>query len=85
VAQVVPQVIDPSVAEAVALWRAVKMCGDLGCARVIFEGDSLTIVNAVCQDVPCWSNYDQLIEDTHTLLQGFDHYHVVRHIYQTSG
>jgi hypothetical protein len=35
--------------------------------QVIFEGDALTIVNAICQDVPCWRSYGQLIEDTCTL------------------
>jgi hypothetical protein len=39
--------------------------------QVIFEGNALTIVNAICQDVPCWRSYGQLIEDTCTLLQGF--------------
>ncbi len=47
--------------------------------QVIFEGDALTIVNTICQDVPCWRSYGQPIEDTCTLLYGF-HYHVVRHI-----
>jgi hypothetical protein len=35
-AQFLPQVTDPSMVEAVALWKAVCLCGELGYARVIF-------------------------------------------------
>jgi hypothetical protein len=39
-----PFVRDPALAKAMALWKAVKFCGEVGCQRVVFEGDSLQVV-----------------------------------------
>lgn len=39
--------------------------------KVIFEGDSLLVVNEVCREAPCWRNCGQLIEDSRVHLQGF--------------
>lgn len=70
-ATVVPFIIDPTTAEAVAAWKAVAFCSDLGFQLVIFEGDALEIVNALRQDSPCWSRYGQMIEDTKVHLHSF--------------
>jgi hypothetical protein len=60
----VPSIIDPGVAKAMAAWRAVNFCCDLGFQRTIFEGDSLNVVNALCMLGSCWNRFGQLIEDT---------------------
>lgn len=78
-AQFLPQVTDPSIAEAVALWRAVWLCGELGYTKVVFEGDSLLIVEAVGQGSPCSRNFGQLIEDTRIVLQSFQSF-TVQHV-----
>lgn len=62
-----------------ALWRGVNLCGDIanmGFRRVVFEGDSLNVVSAMCQDNPCWSSYGQLIEDTRIRFHSLQFYAV---------
>lgn len=75
---VLPYIRDPTMAEAVALWKAVLLCGDLGYQRVIFEGDSKQVVQNICRAQP-WNLYDQLLEDMRTRLQGLQ-YHEVVHV-----
>lgn len=41
-------IIDPTVAEAVAAWKAITLVCELGFQRVLFEGDALKIVLALC-------------------------------------
>lgn len=48
----IPFIRDPTVAEAMAAWKAVVFCSELGFQRVIFEGDALEIVNALRQESP---------------------------------
>jgi hypothetical protein len=55
------------------------MCSDQGFGCVMFEGDCLTVVNAVSQDFPCWNQYGQVIEDIRSKLQEFS-YFAVRHV-----
>jgi ribonuclease HI len=56
-AKVIPHFRDPTVAEAVALWKAVNLCSDIGVSQVEFEGDSLEVVQAVNGESPCWKSY----------------------------
>jgi ribonuclease HI len=77
-ASVFPFVRDPVLAEATALWKAVKFCGEVGCQRVVFEGDSLQVVQLV-NNAQCWNRYGQLLEDVRTFLAEF-HFHVVQHV-----
>jgi ribonuclease HI len=78
-AQFLPQVSDPSMAEVVALWKAVCICKELGYDRVIFEGDSLLVVEAVGHEGPCWRNFGHIIEEIRTLFGGF-HSFEVKHV-----
>jgi hypothetical protein len=39
-AKVLPTVTDPTVADALALWKAITFCRDLGYSQVVFEGDA---------------------------------------------
>lgn len=41
-------IIDPTVVEAVAVWKAVTLVCELGFQRVLFKGDALEIGQALC-------------------------------------
>jgi hypothetical protein len=66
-ASITPYIRDPTVAEAIALWKAVKLCVDLGCQQVVFEWDSMQVVQTLC-NAQGWSRYAQLLEDVRTML-----------------
>jgi hypothetical protein len=55
--------------EAYAARSAVQLSKDLGLKEVDIEGDSLTIVNDLCNPEPCYSLYGHLINDTQLLAQ----------------
>lgn len=59
---------DPTIAEAVAAWKAVELCCELGAQRVILEGDALEVVQALRHEDPSWSRYSQLITDARIKL-----------------
>lgn len=61
-AKVLPLVDDPTAAEAISAWFALKLCVDCGFQQVVLEGDSMTVVSALNQASPNWSSYGQLIE-----------------------
>jgi hypothetical protein len=63
-AMVIPNFI---VVEVVALWKAVNFCLDLGYKRVIFEGDSMQVVQSMNQEQP-WGRYAQLLDDVRAQL-----------------
>jgi hypothetical protein len=67
----IPFVTDPTIAEAIAAWKAVELGCELGFQRVILEGDALEIVKALRQAEPSWSRYGQLIEDASTSIVCF--------------
>ena len=55
--------------EAYVARSAVQLSRDLGLKEVDVEGDSLTIVNDLCNPEPCYSLYGHLINDTKLLAQ----------------
>jgi len=57
-----PYVRDPLIAEMVAARGAVELGREMGCQRIILEGDSLIIVTALNKDHPCSSSYGQVID-----------------------
>ena len=61
----VPFIFNPTVAEAVAAWKAVVFCCEFG-PTLIIEGDALKIVNALQQDNSCRGKYGQLIIDRYS-------------------
>jgi hypothetical protein len=63
-----PFITDPSIAEAVATWKATVFCCDQGFQSVILEGDALEIVQAFRQEGPSWSKYGQIIANSRTRL-----------------
>jgi len=68
-AKVVSFTIDPTTAEALAAWEAVRFCIDSGLTRVVVEGDAQIVVNALNQRSACWSSFGHLIDDTKILLE----------------
>jgi hypothetical protein len=48
-----PSICNPEVAEAMAAWRAVLFCEELGVNRAVFEGDYLNMVNAINSSKVC--------------------------------
>ena len=57
--------------EALACLRAVQFTVDLGLQRVIFEGDSTTIISAVSQGTSNLSSFGNIVEDVRHLLPSF--------------
>lgn len=55
--------VQPCVAEAHALRRAMEFCEELGFSNVSFEGDSQSIIQAINSVDENWMCYGQLIED----------------------
>jgi ribonuclease HI len=60
------------VAETIAALHAVMWSIEQGFKRVVFEGDSLQVVNEVNSIHPCDSLYGHLIEDIKTGIQTLD-------------
>ncbi|XP_041016156.1 uncharacterized protein LOC121258678 [Juglans microcarpa x Juglans regia] len=58
------------IAEARGLISAVKLCKELSLQRVIFEGDSLQVVNAVKQNAQSYGMLQCLVNDVYLILAG---------------
>jgi hypothetical protein len=50
----VPFIIDPTVAEAMAAWKAAVFCRESGFSRVYLESDALEIVQALHWEATSW-------------------------------
>jgi hypothetical protein len=74
----VQYITDPTVAEALVAWKAVRFCCDLGLPRVLFKGDSMQVISTLNKNTHCWSNFGTRIEDSKVLLHSFESF-VVRH------
>ena len=57
--------------EALACCWAVQFTVDLGFHRVIFEGDSAIVINAVSQENATLSSYGFIVEDILSLVSSF--------------
>ena len=63
-------VTDPLTAETIAAWTAAQFVTQKGYGNVIFEGDSLVVVNSLQNEEPSWAPPGHLIEDTKNTLAG---------------
>lgn len=63
-----PHVSDSTNAKTLALWQGVCLCIELDFQQVIYEGDSLRVVQVVRQSSPCLSSFGHLIDDFHFWL-----------------
>jgi ribonuclease HI len=72
---------EPVLGESFAALHAVEFCRDLGLREVIFEGDSLQVVNMIRDHEESWSRFGQVVADIKTVLGSFrrcDFQHVRR-------
>jgi hypothetical protein len=72
----IPSVSDPTVAKALALWKTVAVCIDLGVQRLHLEGDALEVVQALQHQGSCWSRYGHLIDDSRIRLDSIQEWRV---------
>jgi hypothetical protein len=75
----VPYVVDPTTAEVMVAWRAVKLGIEMCYQQIILEGDSMLTVCALNQATPCMSGYGPMIEDIQVTLLSFSSF-IVRHV-----
>lgn len=68
---------DPTMVEAFGAWKAVDTAVQLGLRRVMFEGDSLIVVNALLKDEDCWSLYGQVLNDARAKLNGLGEWEIL--------
>lgn len=66
-----PYIDDPSAAEALAAWYAVKLGREMGGTCIIIEGDSMEVVMALRKSRYSYQNYGHLLEDIATSLSFF--------------
>lgn len=67
--------------EALACSRAIQFASEIGLRKVIFEGDSSVVINALSQGFGCFSSYGNIIDDILFLVadfQFFEFCHVKR-------
>ena len=57
--------------EALACLGVVQFVADLGLQRVIFEGDSTTIISAISQGSSVLASFGNIIDDVRHLLPSF--------------
>jgi hypothetical protein len=76
IVKVFPYVGDPLTAEAMGAWQSVLLGSEVGCSHMLLEGDSLTVISALQQNVSCWSSVGQLIKDTRQGLRQFQAFRV---------
>ncbi|KAL4369641.1 hypothetical protein GQ457_05G009690 [Hibiscus cannabinus] len=65
-------VADTFVAEALACLQATIFAKDLGFAKVVIEGDSLTVIKKVCSSTPDGSLIGPIIHDIREASKGFE-------------
>jgi hypothetical protein len=56
-----PFTSDPATAEAIGAWHAVLFDKQLGRDHIVFEGDSLEVVNVMRNETYSWTRYGMLV------------------------
>jgi ribonuclease HI len=62
---------EPVHGESFAALQVVEFCRDLGLQEVIFEGDSLQVINMILDHEESWCRFGQVIADIKTVLGSF--------------
>jgi ribonuclease HI len=70
-ATVIPYITNPTTAEALAAWRAVLLCWDLGFTRFVLEGDSKNVVSAIHATFSCLRSYGHILDNIRNRLKDF--------------
>ncbi|XP_059460184.1 uncharacterized protein LOC132189464 [Corylus avellana] len=69
--------LEPTAAEALALFEGVRLCKDLGILNLIVEGGAQVVVNAIQARDPTCSRFGQLIDNTRSLLRDFPRWQII--------
>lgn len=59
------------VEESMAALKAVEFCKNMGLDRIMVEGDSLQVVNAINKPGLNWGKYGHIVADIHEALRYF--------------
>ncbi|XP_035547305.1 uncharacterized protein LOC118348876 [Juglans regia] len=62
--------------EAIALRRTIEVCKEMGFNKVVFEGDTLVMINALKENVVCWTWYGQVVEEVKSSLKELLHWKI---------
>ncbi|XP_059442086.1 uncharacterized protein LOC132174450 [Corylus avellana] len=68
--------LEPTAAEAMALFEGVRLCKDLGILSIIVEGDAQVVINAIQARDPTCSKFGQLVDDIRSLLRNFSRWQI---------
>lgn len=63
------KITSPIQAEAIALWKALKLCEELNIGKAEFERDALGVVKVVNKEEDHWEWDGQIIEDIRGVLK----------------
>jgi hypothetical protein len=63
-----PHIMDPTTAKAFAAWVLMELCCRLELGKVIFEGDSLEVVQILKKEEPCLSRYGYMLNDAKAMI-----------------
>jgi ribonuclease HI len=66
---VVDFLIDPIVGESMAALKVVEFCKNMGLDRIMVEGDSLQVVNAINKPGLNWGKYGHIVANIHEVLR----------------
>ncbi|XP_042979954.1 uncharacterized protein LOC122310138 [Carya illinoinensis] len=65
-----PNVVHPTLAECLALWKAIEVCKDLAFSKVILEGDAEAVIKKVNNVEEDLSWMGHIIEDVKIVVKG---------------
>lgn len=71
-----PSVLQPLIAEAMALWKTMTIAKDLGFTNVEFEGDCKLVVVAINSNIPFHDAISPIVFDIHQMLRSDQHWKV---------
>jgi ribonuclease HI len=66
--------VEPSAAEAMALFQGVIQCQSLGLQKLILEGEAKVVLDALGKKIINRSRYGHLVEDIRVILNSFPHW-----------
>lgn len=61
--------LEPKVAETMALRKSMSICWELGLSNILFEGDCLQVARAVYSNRPSEDELSPIIHDIHCMLE----------------
>jgi hypothetical protein len=72
-----PHIFDPGIAEAIFAWKMIEVVAPLGYHSVLFEGDSLEIVQALKMEGVCLCWFGQVVNEAKLCLSLFHSWNIV--------